>query len=715
MATFTVTTLADSVNASDGKLSLREALTLANANADADTITFAAALEGGTLKLTRGELAIEADVTIQGDPDSDGRGVTIDAQNDSRVIATHGKGTDATLIGLVVTHGHTQDGNGGGIYGADGVKLTLERCAVVNNFAADFDGGGIALAAGTLNVIGSTIASNIVELPADGPYDGGNGGGIEAGFNGRAQIRIVASTITGNYCEAGAYTYGGGIHIGDTSTLRLASSIVLGNRVGHYSGDDLLDDIAGRITASDGRNIIGVADGVAPAGDQSGVDASIVFASVDEFGRPGLVRLNGTWVAPLRDSADNPALAAADPSASGDLDQRGMPRGTPTGTLPDVGAFELAQSAFSTRPSSGDDRIVGTNGADAIEALAGNDKVLGLAGDDRIAGGRGNDALFGGSGNDRLNGGEGRDWFDGGPGDDRIDGDAGIDTLSYAGAVAGIRLGLATAGRQATGGSGTDTVLHVENLVGSRYADRLAGNSLANLLDGGMGDDRLWGVGGRDTLRGGEGDDKLSGGSDNDVLDGQKGFDIASYADVPGAVAIDLQTGTASGAAGADLLFSIEGVIGSAFADTLTGDAGDNLLVGGNGDDLIYGAGNEWYGNSGDKLTGGGGNDRFIYHDWTDSYGYSDSSDSHHDLITDFEGAGKPGGDRIDLSALLPGTLTFRGTHSITGVGQVRVTASGADTLVQIKVMGGDVPLMEIVVQDGAVTPEHWIAGDFIL
>ncbi|MFO1035669.1 MAG: hypothetical protein U1E45_02380 [Geminicoccaceae bacterium] len=45
MATFTVTILTDSVNATDGKLSLREALAQANAHADADTITFAAALE----------------------------------------------------------------------------------------------------------------------------------------------------------------------------------------------------------------------------------------------------------------------------------------------------------------------------------------------------------------------------------------------------------------------------------------------------------------------------------------------------------------------------------------------------------------------------------------------------------------------------------------------------------------------------------------------
>lgn len=72
MATFTVTTVADVVNAGDGVLSLREAVAQANATAAADTIVFAPSLEGQTLTLTAGELTLAQDTTIDGDQNNDG-------------------------------------------------------------------------------------------------------------------------------------------------------------------------------------------------------------------------------------------------------------------------------------------------------------------------------------------------------------------------------------------------------------------------------------------------------------------------------------------------------------------------------------------------------------------------------------------------------------------------------------------------------------------
>jgi Ca2+-binding RTX toxin-like protein len=102
-----------------------------------------------------------------------------------------------------------------------------------------------------------------------------------------------------------------------------------------------------------------------------------------------------------------------------------------------------------------------------------------------------------------------------------------------------------------------------------------------NVLNGGGGNDLLEGRGGADTLNGGD------------------GFDFASYETSPGAVTVrlpgvgaDPQTQIASGAdATGDTLTSIEGLVGSQFADHLTGNSLDNVLAGGLGSDVLDGKG----------------------------------------------------------------------------------------------------------------------------
>ncbi len=92
MATLTVTTAADRLDAGDGQLSLREAVARANATNAADAIRFAGALEGQTLTLTQGQLELRSDVTIDGDRDGDGRTVTLSAGGESRVLLVAGNG-----------------------------------------------------------------------------------------------------------------------------------------------------------------------------------------------------------------------------------------------------------------------------------------------------------------------------------------------------------------------------------------------------------------------------------------------------------------------------------------------------------------------------------------------------------------------------------------------------------------------------------------------
>src|SRR5262249_7813967 len=121
--------------------------------------------------------------------------------------------------------------------------------------------------------------------------------------------------------------------------------------------------------------------------------------------------------------------------------------------------------------------------------------------------------------------------------------------------------------------------------------------------------DVLEGRGGNDVLMGGPGNDTLNGGTGNDVLDGGEGNDTYLGLTAGGAKTIRDASGTdtldfsaaaqgvtvslalAAGqaqtidAAGDTLaLFgTLENVIGSGFADTLTGNDADNALFGGGG------------------------------------------------------------------------------------------------------------------------------------
>ena len=231
--------------------------------------------------------------------------------------------------------------------------------------------------------------------------------------------------------------------------------------------------------------------------------------------------------------------------------------------------------------------INGTSGNDVLNGTADADIINGLEGDDELAGEAGDDLLDGGPGNDTLDGGEGND------------------TASYASASGWVGAHLSSASPQDTVNAGMDTLISIENLIGSDYSDILSGNDGANKLEGGAGFD------------------VLIGGLGNDILDGGDGEDEAHYQHAPGAVNVNLALSGAQNTAGAglDTLVSIERVRGSMFNDVLRGDAGDNGLVGEGGDDWLFGgAGNDVLnGVAGyDRMYGGAGNDSYYVMDETD-------------------------------------------------------------------------------------------------
>lgn len=279
--------------------------------------------------------------------------------------------------------------------------------------------------------------------------------------------------------------------------------------------------------------------------------------------------------------------------------------------------------------------IQGTEGNDVLNGSEFGERIEGLGGDDVINGMGGNDNIEDGYGNDQVFGGAGDDWFNASPGDDLFDGGDDFDSVSYRWwfePSAGVEINLALATNQVIndGYGGTDTLVSIENVLGSDVADILIGNDLENSLHGEGGNDNINGAGGNDFILGGPGDDILDGGDD---------FDTVAYpfwGEVNQAIDIDLENNIANndGFGNVDTLLNFENVQGSQFNDVIRGDSQSNFIRGEDGNDTIIPRGGS------DFIQGGFGADTFIYAD-------SDGS-LQFDSIGDFE----PGLDQIDLQGI---------------------------------------------------------------
>jgi Ca2+-binding RTX toxin-like protein/carbon monoxide dehydrogenase subunit G len=112
-------------------------------------------------------------------------------------------------------------------------------------------------------------------------------------------------------------------------------------------------------------------------------------------------------------------------------------------------------------------------------------------------------------------------------------------------------------------------------------------------ITGGTGNDTITGMAGIDHLYGGAGSDTIVGGGGADILDGGTGTDTVDYSASSGGVTVNLANAGAQGGgdAAGDVLSNFENITGSAFNDTLIGDAGANMLTGGAGNDVLIGGG----------------------------------------------------------------------------------------------------------------------------
>jgi Ca2+-binding RTX toxin-like protein len=305
---------------------------------------------------------------------------------------------------------------------------------------------------------------------------------------------------------------------------------------------------------------------------------------------------------------------------------------------------------------AGIDRLFGEADNDSLSGEGSDDSLDGGDGNDTLLGGYGNDLLDGGAGTDNLTGGDGNDTYVidastdvvtetnadpntggndsvqttfagayvlganvenlrllstgaasgygnalnntiyAGAGNNTINGGAGTDMASYQFATAAVTLLLGIAGAQATGGSGNDTLLSIEDLEGSNFNDVLSGNTLANRLAGLDGNDTLGGDAGADSLYGGNGADLLDGGMQGDRLEGGDGNDTYSVDNV-GDLVIETNN---TGAGGVDLVLSsmaaftlganVEQLrIMSAGTASGTGNSMNNVIYAGAGDNVMNG------------------------------------------------------------------------------------------------------------------------------
>ncbi|MGH2983558.1 MAG: hypothetical protein ACRDK5_04785 [Solirubrobacterales bacterium] len=178
----------------------------------------------------------------------------------------------------------------------------------------------------------------------------------------------------------------------------------------------------------------------------------------------------------------------------------------------------------------------------------------------KLNGDSGDDILLGSDGADDIKGGSGKDLIDGRDGADDINGGSNTDMVVYPPERATalfVTIGSAnnndgneldqTGSRRdtvhgdvegVTGAAGGDILIgdkSAETLVGGDGNDLLAGQGGGDSLFGLLGDDLLSGGDGSDTARGyfgsdrvlgGPGNDRLIGGADNDFVRGKKGHDV---------------------------------------------------------------------------------------------------------------------------------------------------------------------------------------------
>jgi CSLREA domain-containing protein len=412
---------------SEGDLSLREAIALANEQEGEDTITFDSSLSSGTIDFAESQernLAINDSVSIKGLGQDN---LTLDGGFIFNIAAD----TDVAVDGLNLTGGKIDsfgnltltnstisetialDGS------SDNSPITSRGTTIINNSTIrDNSGGGkvgILVESGTAAISNSTVANNEAVLgragiliDSDATVDisnstvANNQSRSNGGIENSGTVEITNSTIANN---TGGLAAGGLINFED-SKATVTSSIIANSNLGSIP----IGDVSG-----DGEFISGGNNLISNGDDATGFIESDIVGTDAQPIDPNLGELqnNGGSTPTQELLAGSPAIDAGSNPDNLTTDQRGEGFDRTVGDGTDIGAFEVqnidtnpggggGKPHPSTMPTSGDDTLLGTPCNDNIDGLEGNDILIGC---------NGNDTLSGGLGHDSLQGDDGRDTF----------------------------------------------------------------------------------------------------------------------------------------------------------------------------------------------------------------------------------------------------------------------------------------------------------------
>ncbi|MGR9076482.1 hypothetical protein [Rhizobium leguminosarum] len=277
--------------------------------------------------------------------------------------------------------------------------------------------------------------------------------------------------------------------------------------------------------------------------------------------------------------------------------------------------------AASLTGGAGDDILTGGAGIDILNGAGGNDILIGNAGADQLIGGTGTDTAsyanataaitlnlktgvhtgdaagdtF--SGIEVLSGSNFDDTFIGNGTTITFDGGAGTDTVDYSASTAvNVTLGAAGVTTVASGGDAEgNSLVNIERVVGSSFADTLASSTFGHALVGGAGDD-IYLVGNQGVTI-----TEAAGGGTDEIRTTLTTYSMAGFANVERLTFTGTGASNLTGNAGNNVM------TGSTGNDTLNGGAGNDVLDGGNGNDTLIG------GAGADQLIGGAGTDTASY------------------------------------------------------------------------------------------------------